>query len=173
MLEAAKEEFRSTFKDKTGNNWASRAKFQKLPGKFNLVDVRFSKQTCESQRTGESQSVSAHRRFVRLCLFGDQVDYSGADDDLGAVDSDAPSKSKLDIRVQEIVKTFFNVQDIRRALASMEIDTQKMPLGKLSRAHIQSGYAVLSEIQNAIQEQPTSEAKLLALSNKFYTIIPV
>ena len=47
-----------------------------------------------------------------------------------------------------------------------------MPLGKLSRKHIESGYGVLTEIQEAIKAEPVSEGRLLALSNKFYTIIP-
>lgn len=51
-------------------------------------------------------------------------------------------------------------------------DLNKMPLGKLSRKHIESGYGVLTEIQEAIKAEPVSEGRLLALSNKFYTIIP-
>lgn len=47
-----------------------------------------------------------------------------------------------------------------------------MPLGKLSRKHIESGYGVLTEIQEAIKAEPVSEGRLLALSNKFFTIIP-
>jgi len=38
-----------------------------------------------------------------------------------------------------------------------------MPLGKLSRKHIESGYGVLTEIQEAIKAEPVSEGRLLAL----------
>ena len=43
------------------------------------------------------------------------------------------------------------------------------PLGKMSRAHIQSGYGVLTDIQNELKNDTPSKNKLLELTNKFYT----
>jgi predicted DNA-binding WGR domain protein len=102
------------------------------------------------------------------------VDYSAGGDDPfdAAAASDAPSQSKLPQPIQDLMKIFFDISQIKKTLLSMEIDLDKMPLGKLSRKHIQSGYDVLTEIQNAIEEQPINEGKLLGLSNKFYTLIP-
>uniref|UniRef100_A0A668AM42 Poly [ADP-ribose] polymerase n=1 Tax=Myripristis murdjan TaxID=586833 RepID=A0A668AM42_9TELE len=51
------------------------------------------------------------------------------------------------------------------------IDLQKMPLGKLSKRQIQSAYALLSEVQQAVAEC-VPEAQILDLSNRFYTLIP-
>uniref|UniRef100_A0AAX7SLP8 Poly [ADP-ribose] polymerase n=1 Tax=Astatotilapia calliptera TaxID=8154 RepID=A0AAX7SLP8_ASTCA len=52
-----------------------------------------------------------------------------------------------------------------------QIDLQKMPLGKLSKRQIQSAYALLTEVQQAVSEC-VSEAQILDLSNRFYTLIP-
>lgn len=102
------------------------------------------------------------------------IDLSGGDDPFAddAADANAPSQSKLPQPIQDLMKIFFDIAQIKKTLLSMEIDLDKMPLGKLSRAHIQSGYDVLTEIQEAIAQTPPKESLLLALSNKFYTIIP-
>jgi len=50
-----------------------------------------------------------------------------------------------------------------------------MPLGKLSKRHIKKGYEVLTEIDNVLKENMTEakkKAQILALTNKFYTLIP-
>uniref|UniRef100_A0AAZ3QHC3 Poly [ADP-ribose] polymerase n=1 Tax=Oncorhynchus tshawytscha TaxID=74940 RepID=A0AAZ3QHC3_ONCTS len=52
-----------------------------------------------------------------------------------------------------------------------QIDLQKMPLGKLSKRQIQSAYALLSEVQQAVSDS-SSESHILDLSNRFYTLIP-
>uniref|UniRef100_A0AAQ6IDE4 Poly [ADP-ribose] polymerase n=1 Tax=Anabas testudineus TaxID=64144 RepID=A0AAQ6IDE4_ANATE len=52
-----------------------------------------------------------------------------------------------------------------------QIDLQKMPLGKLSKRQIQSAYALLTEVQQAVSEC-VPEAQILDLSNRFYTLIP-
>ena len=53
---------------------------------------------------------------------------------------------------------------------SFAVFLMQMPLGKLSRAHIQKGYDCLSEIQDLIAEN--NEHALIAACNKFYSIIP-
>uniref|UniRef100_A0AAQ4RBD5 Poly [ADP-ribose] polymerase n=1 Tax=Gasterosteus aculeatus aculeatus TaxID=481459 RepID=A0AAQ4RBD5_GASAC len=52
-----------------------------------------------------------------------------------------------------------------------QIDLQKMPLGKLSKRQIQSAYSLLTEVQQAVSDTQ-SEAHILDLSNRFYTLIP-
>lgn len=86
-------------------------------------------------------------------------------------------------------------------ITSLQIDLQKMPLGKLSKRQIQSAYALLTEVQQVSNQQSdshwssslcdsytffpsshpnrqqavsdsVSEAQILDLSNRFYTLIP-
>lgn len=65
----------------------------------------------------------------------------------------------------------FDVESMKKAMVEFEIDLQKMPLGKLSKRQIQSAYALLTEVQQAVSEC-VSEAQILDLSNRFYTLIP-
>ena len=53
----------------------------------------------------------------------------------------------------------------------VQIDVNKMPLGKLSKKQIESAYKVLTEALTELQgdKNPT---KLLDASNRFYTLIP-
>ena len=53
----------------------------------------------------------------------------------------------------------------------IQIDVNKMPLGKLSKKQIENAYKVLTEALTEIQgdKNPT---KLLDASNRFYTLIP-
>lgn len=90
---------------------------------------------------------------------------------------------------------------LRHCHSSLQIDLQKMPLGKLSKRQIQSAYALLTEVQQVsnqwsgpgwgfslcdsytfflsshlYQRQAVSdslpESQILDLSNRFYTLIP-
>jgi len=53
---------------------------------------------------------------------------------------------------------------------------KKMPLGTLSKEHIQKGYLVLQNIDNVLHDEDISEKELryelLSMSNQFYTLIP-
>ncbi len=51
-------------------------------------------------------------------------------------------------------------------------DAKKLPLGKLSKAHVSKGYKVLKEISDLVDDKKSNRAALLDLSNQFYTLIP-
>jgi poly [ADP-ribose] polymerase len=62
---------------------------------------------------------------------------------------------------------------MEESLLAMEIDIKKMPLGKLTKQHIQKGYKVLNKIDAVLKEDgPKKNTDLLRLTNKFYTLIP-
>lgn len=99
----------------------------------------------------------------------------------------AGSKSKLAKAIQDLVALIFDVDTMKSALVEFEIDTKKMPLGKLSKKQIESAYKVLSEalefIKNLEKESEEAadaaagnsagiNARLLDCSNRFYTLIP-
>uniref|UniRef100_A0AAZ3S2K1 NAD(+) ADP-ribosyltransferase n=1 Tax=Oncorhynchus tshawytscha TaxID=74940 RepID=A0AAZ3S2K1_ONCTS len=60
----------------------------------------------------------------------------------------AGTKSLLAKPVQELIRTIFDVESMKKAM----IDFQKMSLGKLSKRQIQSAYALLSEVQQAVSD---------------------
>jgi hypothetical protein len=47
-----------------------------------------------------------------------------------------------------------------------------MPLGKLSRKQINSGYKILTEAQDLIKSGEGTVTKFLDASNRFFTLIP-
>ena len=62
------------------------------------------------------------------------------DEDLSEA-SEIPSV--LHPRVQELVKLIFDTDTMNKAMLGMNLDTQKMPLGKLSQSMIKAGYSIL------------------------------
>jgi poly [ADP-ribose] polymerase len=100
-----------------------------------------------------------------------EMDYGQDDDDLTSAMASAGSKSKLDPKVQDLIRMIFDVEKMKQSMMEFEIDMQKMPLGKLSKKQIQSAYEVLSAAQRELEgdKDPT---KLLDCSNQFFTLIP-
>jgi hypothetical protein len=56
-----------------------------------------------------------------------------------------------------LLKTLFNADMYRAALLEYDIDTQQMPLGKLSARHVADGFRVLSEIQALLEAQAAAD----------------
>lgn len=80
-------------------------------------------------------------------------------------------KSKLATPVQDLVKLLFDVDVMKKMLLELQLDTEKMPLGKISPKQIQTAMKVLKDISELIQagaERP----QFIDASNRFYTLIP-
>lgn len=111
-----------------------------------------------------------HRHFVKvpgkMCPI--DIDYGGDDaQNLNIVECN----SNLALPVQNLMKLIFDVKQMNKLMLEFELDTEKMPLGKLSKKQIQSAYSVLSELQNMVEKE-VSEHKLIEATNRFYTLIP-
>lgn len=81
-----------------------------------------------------------------------------------------PVLSTLPARTQNLMKLIANVQVMNDTLKEFKIDLNKMPLGKISKKQIMTGYEILQSIQDAIEEGDDEE--LDELSSKFYSNIP-
>jgi poly [ADP-ribose] polymerase len=89
--------------------------------------------------------------------------------------SPAPTKtqpSKLKPELQDLMDLIFNTGMFTAAMAQFNIDTAKMPLGKLSKEQINKGYDVLGEIEDLIKSGSRSNAEFDLLTSRFYTLIP-
>ncbi|PSN54639.1 Poly [ADP-ribose] polymerase [Blattella germanica] len=140
--------FKSLYEEKTGNIWEDRKHFQKVPGRLYPIDL----------------------------------DY-GQDEDIIPKAGDDSINSKLAKPVQELVSLLFDVDTMKKVMMEFEImpidielfmlqlDLQKMPLGKLSKKQIQHAYSVLTELQGMVKKGG-SESRFLDASNRFYTLIP-
>lgn len=81
------------------------------------------------------------------------------------------SESKLDKSIQNLIRLIFDVKAMQKVMMEFELDTEKMPLGKLSKKQIQSAFKVLTELQVLI-EKGGAEARFIDASNRFYTLVP-
>uniref|UniRef100_A0A671XE97 Poly [ADP-ribose] polymerase n=1 Tax=Sparus aurata TaxID=8175 RepID=A0A671XE97_SPAAU len=124
----------------------------------------------KNSKTGNNWSSSNFTKYPNK-FYPLEIDYGQDEEAVKRLTATAGTKSKLAKPVQELIKTIFDVESMKKAMVEFEIDLQKMPLGKLSKRQIQSAYALLTEVQQAVSDsQPDSQ--ILDLSNRFYTLIP-
>lgn len=81
------------------------------------------------------------------------------------------SESKLAQSIQNLIRLIFDVKAMQKVMMEFELDTEKMPLGKLSKKQIQSAFNVLTELQTLVEKGGT-EALFIDASNRFYTLVP-
>jgi predicted DNA-binding WGR domain protein len=80
--------------------------------------------------------------------------------------------SKLDNRIQELMKLFGDKETLNKSLISLELDTKKMPLGKLNSDQLKEAGNILGAIKIYIAGQNIDNSELIKLCNSFYTKIP-
>ncbi|CAB1340117.1 unnamed protein product [Coregonus sp. 'balchen'] len=97
---------------------------------------------------GSSHFTKYPNRFYPL-----EIDYGQDEEAVKRLTASAGTNSLLAKPVQELIRTIFDVESMKKAMVEFEIDLQKMPLGKLSKRQIQSAYALLSEVQQAAKVQ--------------------
>ncbi|GBG30604.1 Poly ADP-ribose polymerase [Hondaea fermentalgiana] len=139
--EIARKFFEQKFKDKTGNNWADRDNFVKK-NKYDLILTK---------------NVSGE--FPKL------VPAASA-----AARGPVP-KSALDTATADFVKFIFDKDMFKEQMAGLDIDVDKLPLGALSDAQVQSAYDVLSDIERELNGSARRNV-LTDLSSRYYTVVP-
>uniref|UniRef100_A0A8C4HIV1 Poly [ADP-ribose] polymerase n=1 Tax=Dicentrarchus labrax TaxID=13489 RepID=A0A8C4HIV1_DICLA len=122
------------------------------------------------EKTGNSWGSSNFTKYPNK-FYPLEIDYGQDEEAVKRLTATTGTKSKLAKPVQELIKTIFDVESMKKAMVEFEIDLQKMPLGKLSKRQIQSAYALLTEVQQAVSDC-LPESQILDLSNRFYTLIP-
>ncbi|XP_006835618.1 PREDICTED: poly [ADP-ribose] polymerase 2 [Chrysochloris asiatica] len=142
-LTKAKEIFQKKFLDKTKNNWEDREKFEKVPGKYDMLQMDYASTAQVEEETNEGETLK----------------------------SPLKRESQLDLRVQELIKLICNVQAMEEMMIEMKYDTKKAPLGKLTVAQIKAGYQSLKKIEDCIRAGWHGRV-LTEACNEFYTRIP-
>ncbi|KAL2097172.1 hypothetical protein ACEWY4_006379 [Coilia grayii] len=141
-LAKAKDVFKKKFSDKTKNEWESRATFEKVPGKYDMIFMDYSTKDKEEAKVEDETDASAHKKV-----------------------------SKLDIRVQNLMELICDLKAMEECVLEMKFDTKKAPLGKLTPEQIRAGYASLKRIEECLKRKG-SNRDLLEACNQFYTRIP-
>eukprot|EP00331_Platyophrya_macrostoma_P022093 CAMPEP_0176443766 /NCGR_PEP_ID=MMETSP0127-20121128/22634_1 /TAXON_ID=938130 /ORGANISM="Platyophrya macrostoma, Strain WH" /LENGTH=710 /DNA_ID=CAMNT_0017829089 /DNA_START=31 /DNA_END=2164 /DNA_ORIENTATION=- len=150
-LPAAIAQYKKKFREKTMNDWdTAQTNFNKIQGKYQLMQIDL----------GEDDD-------AKTVTLGDHMGgKSGASADADTV------PSKLSGPVQNLIKTICNTAEMTASMKELEIDTDKMPLGKISKKQIKDAFGHLKEIEMELQKSKPDSSKLLQLSSTFYTLIP-
>ena len=83
------------------------------------------------------------------------------------------SSQKMDIRVETFINMIYDLKMFEETMKKFKIDTDKAPLGKISKNQINKAYSVLSQIHELIKNNiPSSDKQYIKLSSDFYTFIP-
>ncbi|EGG18391.1 poly(ADP-ribosyl)transferase [Cavenderia fasciculata] len=151
----AKELFSSKFEYFTGITWGDHHSFEKKPGKYYMVSLDDGwdddNDELESAIKKNKSSDNSQKMLASLS-----------------------TPSNLAPRTIELIKLMFDQEMMKKQLASMKVDIDKMPLGKISKKQIMDGYQVLAEIQEILSRPNgnTSTAPLSDCANRFYSLIP-
>ena len=141
-LPAAIAQFNKKFREKTSNDFNNLESFTKVPGKYQLMEMDFG---------------------------GDDGKDTSATDD--ATSASVPA-SKLPPEVQDVIKMISNKGDMEKAMKELEIDTAKMPLGKISKKQIKEAFGYLKLIEAELAKPKPSNADIVSHSSMFYTLVP-
>ncbi len=100
-----------------------------------------------------------------------EVDYGDEQSLKKIADLNSNIPSNLPESVQQLTKLIFDVNEMKKQLLEFNLDTGKMPLGKISNNQCLKAMAVLSELANIVK-LGGGRTKFISESNKFYTLIP-
>eukprot|EP00760_Papus_ankaliazontas_P021845 PhM_4_TR18750/c1_g1_i2/m.55584/K10798/PARP; poly [ADP-ribose] polymerase len=103
-----------------------------------------------------------------------EIDYG--DDE----EEDAPKSPKkgpiptsaLPPALQRLMKKISDKLDMEKTMKEMEIDTRKMPLGKISKKQIKDAFGYLKTIEKEIEKSKPNRSAIVDASSMFYTLIP-
>ncbi|KAM4809098.1 poly [ADP-ribose] polymerase 2 [Rhinophrynus dorsalis] len=143
-LQKAKDVFQKKFFDKTKNLWSERGNFEKVAGKYDMLQLDYNSTTKEEEEKVVKEEIPA----------------------------DVPKpECKLDTSVQDLIQLICNLQSMEETVLEMKYDTKKAPLGKLTVEQIRAGYCSLQRIETCIKKQKFGR-DLLEACNEFYTRVP-
>ncbi|EEA24474.1 hypothetical protein TMatcc_007576 [Talaromyces marneffei ATCC 18224] len=156
-FESAKKSFEKKFRDKSGLAWKDRLNDPK-PGKYSFVERDYEEDDPDAE-----EARAAKKKQQK------------ADED-----KRPPPESKLSKPTQEVVSLIFNQEYAMQALHDLNFDANKMPLGKLSKRTLQTGFQTLKDLSELLNDPTLATSKyqqplgtaLEMLSNRYFTVIP-
>ncbi|GIJ85653.1 hypothetical protein Asppvi_004514 [Aspergillus pseudoviridinutans] len=153
QLQRAKAEFEKKFKDKTGLKWEDRLSTPKS-NKYTFIERNYEESDDEDDNADKTD-----------------VDKT---EDKKAVESTLPQA------VQKLLSFIFNQQHFLSTMASMSYDAQKLPLGKLSKRTLTTGFQILKDLSELVTNPALASSRYNTtfqdaaqdLSNRYFTTIP-
>ncbi|KAK7912164.1 poly polymerase [Apiospora marii] len=150
-LDAAKEEFDSKFKSKTGLTWEKRTDEPKA-NKYTFVEKAYEDDEEEDEE--------------------DETEQNG--------DGAKGVESQLDMPTQRLMELIFNENHFNSVLEEIGYNAEKLPLGKLGKNTLKTGFEQLKELASLIKHPSLAQNKygkdreevIEEWTNKYYSTIP-
>ena len=128
-VDDALKEFNKKFKDKSGHTWENRSEPAKK-GKYTFIEISYEKD--------------------------DDDEFVKKEED----DEDVPqSDSKLPRQTQRLMELIFNQNHFNAVLEGIGYNANKLPLGKLSKTTLKTGFEHLHELASLIKHPKLAENK--------------
>ena len=145
-LDGAVKAFKKKFREKTGLAWEDREAEPKK-GKYTVIEKDYSDDTEEPAPAAEEEKTKQE-------------------------DATPEPESKLHPEVNVLMDHIFNPDLMLRTMSSYGLNTNKLPLGKLSTKTITAGYLALKSLSTALAATTLDQSELAALTARYYTVIP-
>ena len=150
-LKGAQKEFDKKFKDKSGYKWEERSEPAKK-GKYTFLERNYE----------------------------DDEDEDGTNNQVKKEEDEEKIESKLPRQTQRLMELIFNSNHFNAVLEQIGYNANKLPLGKLSKATLKTGFEHLSELASLIKHPSLAQSKhnesqkeaIEDFSNKYYSTIP-
>ena len=137
QLEALKI-FDQKFKDKTGHKWEARNEEPKR-GKYTFIERSY----VSDDEEGDADVKEEHKE---------------EEDEKKAQKNVAPP-SELPAQVQSLMQLIFNQSHFDSVLENIGYNSDKLPLGKLSKSTLKKGFEHLQELASLIKDPSLAETK--------------
>ena len=159
----AKSQFEKKFKDKSGLKWENRLDPPKK-GKYTFIERNYESDSSDDD-DDELPGAGARR---------------GSKASTGSQTQKRPVESTLAKPVQTLLKLIFNQDFFAASMASMSYDSNKLPLGKLSKRTLKQGYEALKQLAELFQNPALAQDEhnmvygdaVSEISNSYYSLIP-
>ncbi|TYZ66323.1 hypothetical protein PybrP1_002804, partial [[Pythium] brassicae (nom. inval.)] len=152
-VEPAKSAFQKAFASKSGNAWPlTNGAFAKKKGKYVFVELADDEPDDSAGGSGSSSGAA---------------DGSGDNNNNNNKSNSSAStaQSKLSEPVQDVIKLICDSSLIAKEVSSMNVDLKRMPLGRLSKAQISQGYALLQQLSDALTAIEAIESSVSAAAS--------
>jgi predicted DNA-binding WGR domain protein len=184
-LEAAKACFKKKFREKTKNDWDTRLEsFTKHANKYDMIEIEYTDHwdDDDDDEGGRSAARAATSVVSSKKVSAPPTPTPSATPTPVPVPTPTPTPPPVAVKsalhahdLPDVVARFIamicDVKAMSDYMLEMDIDTKKMPLGKLSKKQIHKGYEILKRVEAELKGG-NSKAVFLDCSNQFYTLIP-
>jgi len=181
---------------KTGSKFVHFIRYGRIgdPGKISYKDFASMESAISSfekqfrSKTGNRWIDKNNFKIKDGKYFLTEVSYEDELKNVDDVDRKDIPKSVLPKRVQDLIKMISDVDMLKNALVELDIDPEKMPLGKINKTQIDKAKKIIDQIEKKLDEKgilekdkddTDSEALMLMidediidLCSKYYTYIP-